>query len=278
MAIKPAIRYFGSKWRLSEWIISFFPAHRVYVEPYGGSAAILLRKPISDVEVYNELDSEVVNFFQVLRDINLAQELKRLAILTPFSIGELLEAKPLDCDSPVERARKLLVRSYMGFSGSEFMYRKNGRNGFRHVGFDAGTDAAKLWASWTDRVEVLTARLRGVSIERMDAIKLISRYDRHDTLFYIDPPYVHSTRNIAPGIDEMMYLHGMTDNDHESLSIVLHQVQGFVILSGYSCELYNRLYSGWELHQIESTTNKNAKKVESIWINKKYSGIQGRLL
>lgn len=64
---RPAIRYHGSKFRLAPWIVGFFPEHVTYVEPFGGGAGILLRKPVVNTEIYNDLDSDVVNFFSVLR-------------------------------------------------------------------------------------------------------------------------------------------------------------------------------------------------------------------
>lgn len=124
---RPALRYHGGKWRLAPWIISHFPAHRVYVEPFGGGASVLLRKPRVEREVYNDLDEDVVNLFQVLRDAGRSGQLIELLRLTPFARTEFEDSYEPTSD-PVERARRLVVRSYMGFGSSVFV---NHATGFR---------------------------------------------------------------------------------------------------------------------------------------------------
>lgn len=85
---RPVLRYHGGKWRLAPWIIQHFPPHRTYVEPYGGAASVLMRKPRSYAEVYNDLDGEVCSLFRVLREPASAVELRRLVALTPFARDE----------------------------------------------------------------------------------------------------------------------------------------------------------------------------------------------
>lgn len=240
---------------------------------------MLLKKPRSPLEVYNELDDEVVNFFRVLRDPVLAAELERRARLTPFSRGEFELAKPCADDDKVERARKMAVRSYMGFSGSEAQYRSPKENGFRTPSYSVGTCISKSWQAWADNVPKLAERLMGVAIERRPALEVISEYDTHDTLFYVDPPYVHSTRNKFAAADgaRAMYNYEMSDEEHEALAVALHAVQGPVVLSGYDCPLYARLYADWRKETRMAKTNKNAKKVETLWLNAAV-GFEGRLL
>lgn len=111
---RPALRYFGGKWRLAPWIISHFPEHTCYVEPFAGGASVLLRKPESKVEVLNDLDGEVVNFWRVLRE--QTEAFIRAVELTPFSREEASLAYQV-ADDPLERARRLFIRSWQQRGG-----------------------------------------------------------------------------------------------------------------------------------------------------------------
>src|SRR3954470_24963100 len=86
--IRPALRYHGGKWKIAPWIISHFPPHRIYVEPFGGAASVLLRKHRAYAEVYNDLDDWAVNLFRLLGDEQSAERLRRLLELTPFARTE----------------------------------------------------------------------------------------------------------------------------------------------------------------------------------------------
>lgn len=130
---RPALRYHGGKWRLAPWIIDHLPAHRIYVEPLGGAASVLLRKPRSYAEIYNDLDDEVVTFFEVLRDPGQSAELQQRLRLTPFARAEF-EAAYEPAGDPVERSRRLLIQSFMGFGSSRrtastTSRRRHGRRG-----------------------------------------------------------------------------------------------------------------------------------------------------
>lgn len=110
---RPIFRYLGGKWKTASWIASHFPQHVIYIEPFGGGGSVLLRKKRVEAEVYNDLDSEIVNVFRILRDPASASRLRSLLRLTPYARTELdaaWEELPLD---PVERARRLLVRNFM---------------------------------------------------------------------------------------------------------------------------------------------------------------------
>ncbi len=111
---RPVLRWFGGKWKLAPWILSHFPAHRVYVEPFGGAGSVLMRKPRSYCEVYNDIDCEVVNLFRVLRDPGQAARLIADLELTPFSRDEFIAAYE-PAEDPAELARRLVMRSFMGF-------------------------------------------------------------------------------------------------------------------------------------------------------------------
>ncbi len=114
---RPAMRYHGSKFRLANWILPLLPDHRCYVEPYGGAAGVLLLKPRAEVEVYNDLDGNIVNFFSVLRDPVNCAELIRQIELTPYARAEFeLAWQPAECN--IERARRTCIRAQMGFGSA----------------------------------------------------------------------------------------------------------------------------------------------------------------
>lgn len=262
---RPALRYHGGKWRLAPWIVSHLPPHRVYVEPYGGGASVLLRKPRSYAEVYNDLEDDLVNLFQVLRDRDTAARLQEQLRLTPFARVEFRAAYESTAE-PVERARRALVRSFMGF-GSASMVSLH-RTGFRASSNRSGTTPAHDWMNYPELLPLLTARLQGVVIENRLAIDVIRQHDTPATLHYVDPPYPHSTRSFKWRKSGQVYAHEMSDDDHRALAEVLRSVDGAVVLSGYACELYDReLYPDW--HRVTKAAHADGarKRTEVLWLN-----------
>jgi len=262
---RPALRYHGGKFRLAAWIVGFFPEHQVYVEPFGGAASVLLQKGRAHSEVYNDVHDEVVNVFRVLRHPEQAEQLARMVDLTPFARAEF-EASYEETADPVERARRTVIRSFMGFgSGAAFSRHatgfRTGARGERNAG--AATDLL----SWPAAVPAFTARLRGVTIESRDALYLMARTDGPGTLFYVDPPYPLSTRGNARGVRQK-YAQELTDDDHRRLAGVLHDLQGMVVLSGYPCDLYDvELFAGWERHERQALADGARKRTEVVWLN-----------
>lgn len=262
---RPVLRYHGGKWLLGPWIISHFPAHRVYVEPFGGAASVLMQKPRSYGEVYNDLDGEVVNLFRVLRDEATAQELRRLLELTPFAREEYRAAFE-ECGDPIEQARRTVIRSFMGF-GSNSLNRSI-KSGFRSNSNRSGTTPAHDWVNWPDRIDEYVERLRGVVIENKDAAALILQHDSAETLIYADPPYCHETRMTVTQHGAHGYAHEMTDDDHRALAKVLHGVSGMVVLSGYACPLYDdELFPSWERIERPALADGALPRTEVLWIN-----------
>jgi DNA adenine methylase len=184
---RPILRYHGGKWILAPWVISFFPEHRIYVEPFGGAASVLLRQERSYSEVYNDLDGEVVNLFRILRDREMAADLERILRLTPFASDEFMLAHCRSPD-PLQRAHSMVVRAFMGF-GSASMTRTH-QTGFRANSNRSGTTPAHDWVNWPDQIAAITARLRGIVIENRLAADVMAQHDRRQTLFYVDPPYL----------------------------------------------------------------------------------------
>jgi DNA adenine methylase len=170
---RPVLRWLGGKFRLAPWIVSHFPEHRIYLEPFGGSASVLLHKPRAYNEIYNDLDGELVNLFQVLRG-DRAPELLEALRLTPYARAEYWAAfKPTA--EPVERARRTIVRSHLahGTGGA----RMDRPTGFRTDGTSATTNVAGEWADLPDALHAVVERMRGVNIEARPALELIEKFN-----------------------------------------------------------------------------------------------------
>lgn len=253
---RPALRWFGGKWRLAPWIIENLPAHRVYVEPYGGAASVLLRKPRSYAEVLNDLDDELYNFFCVIKGSVSHEILERQLRITPYARREFELAHSYNPD-PIERARRLVIRSFMGF-GADSASNLASKTGFRSNSNRSGTTPARDFVNYADNVKALYERLSGVVLENKSAIEVIKQHDSADTTFYVDPPYPHSTRRGG------RYFYEMTEGDHLELLDALKSVKGNVVLSGLDHPEYNKLT--W--HRIEKDHYADgAKKIrEVLWI------------
>ncbi|MEA3225802.1 MAG: DNA adenine methylase [Planctomycetota bacterium] len=250
---RPLLRYFGGKWRIAPWIISHFPVHRIYVEPFGGAASVLLRKPRSRNEIYNDMDGELVNLFRVARDNG--DELSRLVSLTPVARDEFdLSYQPTD--DPIEQARRTVIRSFMAFGSSG---QRKSRTGF------GATSRRGKWTNYHHNLIAIIERLQNVIIENKPAIDIMLQQDSPQTLHYVDPPYVPETRTIG------VYRHEMTKEDHNNLADVLHNLKGMVVLSGYRSNLYDLLYSDWE--RVEKTTYAEGRRqgtrqrTECLWLS-----------
>lgn len=266
---RPVLRYHGGKWRLAPWLLSFFPPHRVYVEPFGGAASVLMRKPRCFADVYNDLDGDVVNVFRVLRDPEAAAELRRIVELTPFARAEFTLAYE-EATDPVERARRTVVRAFMGFGSSS--QNAGHATGFRANGNRNGVHPASDWVSWPRQIERFVERLAGVVVEERDALECIAQHDREDTLVYADPPYVLATRGCARGVRQK-YRRELNDDDHRLLATVLRGVRGMVVLSGYPSALYDvELFPDWERHERRAFTDNGGtgaavSRTEVVWLN-----------
>lgn len=260
---RPVLRYHGGKWKLARWIMSYFPTHRIYVEPFGGAASVLLQKPRTYAEVYNDLDGEIVNLFRVLRNPSQARELVRLIELTPYAREEF-ELSYLADGNPIEQARRTVTRSFMGFGSAAATMQSTG---FRANSNRLGTTPAHDWMNYPEALRVIIQRLRGVVIENRPAIKIIEHHDNSKALFYVDPPYPMSTRS-RKRCKDPCYRFEMTDVEHRELAEILHQVEGMVVISGYACDLYdNELYDSW--HRVERNTYADGarKRTEVLWLS-----------
>ncbi|RSC60186.1 DNA adenine methylase [Citrobacter amalonaticus] len=260
----PAIRYHGGKFRLAPWIISYFPEHRCFVEPFGGAASVLLRKEPSEAEVYNDLDGDVVNLFRVLRDPVASWSLIDACALTPYSRTEFQCAYASTSD-PIEQARRLIVRATMGFGSAGAT---KGTTGFRLDTKRNSSTAQRVWARQPDNLAAVASRFAGVLVENRPAIQCMLDHDTPTTLHFVDPPYVHDTR--TGSTKTCAYRFEMSNSDHIELLDMLNGLQGMVIVCGYDSDLYNDALEGWQ--RVTRTTAANGhsgsvQRTECLWIN-----------
>lgn len=272
---RPVLRWHGGKWKLAPWIIRHFPPHRCYVEPFGGAASVLLRKPRSYAEIYNDLDDEVVGLFRVLRDGEAAARLRETLRLTPFARTEFRAAYE-PSDDPIERARRLVVRAYMGFgSNAQASQHKGHRStGFRANSNRSGTTPAADWANYPDVLEAIIARVCGVVIECRPALDVMRAHDGPETLHYVDPPYMPDTRALGNRYELAwrMYRHELTPEDHAELLQQLRQLAGMVLLSGYPHPLYDEALPDWRRVTCETFADGARPRTEVLWINPAAAG------
>lgn len=262
--MKSPMPYYGAKGRLAPWIVGLMPAHRVYVEPYCGSAAVLFAKPPSRIEVIGDSDSNVTTFFRVLRDD--PDSLIRALELTPYAREEYHLAR-LDLELPdLERARRFFARCTQGFNAAGPAGRAGWSNSVRRNQSQANTVIGQV-----ARLDAVAERLRHVAIDNRDAIETIVRYGTPDAVLYIDPPYLATTRGSSGD-----YAHdtsGLTH--HRRLAETLHSTPATVLLSGYDSPLYRRLYPDWSRVQksvLRPATNRlgftGSAASEVIWSNR----------
>lgn len=265
---RPLLRYFGGKWQLRHWIISHFPVHQFYAEPFAGAASVLLAKPPAPGgEIINDLNREIANLFRVMRDPFSRDELKTRLAWTPYSAAEL-DLSQEESNEPVERARRTLVRSFMrievsGTCGSRSGFRmgnvdlrrldKNGKRTFRNCAID--------WSNWKKELDAIAARLESVMIYEKDVFEFIDLMDAPDCLQYIDPPYHHSTRSGTRYAVEF--------DRHAELAEWLVRCNSMVVLSGYQCAEYAVLEkAGWMRAQKECRANMSLnRRTECLWIS-----------
>ena len=255
---KPAARWFGGKWLIGGWISSHFPEHKIYVEPFGGMFSVGLQKSPSEIEIYNDLHEGAYNFWIQLRD--RPNDLIPLINQTEFSRETLAWAKS-DSKDALNQAHKFYCQCLLLFEGGGG--RSSGTSEQR-IERAQKHQHAHLWQ--------ISDRIQNLTIKNIDAFSIIKEYDSTETLFYIDPCYLPSTRNRGNN-----YRHDLTENDHVELAKLLNQVKGKVILSGYSSSLYASLYKDWNHFSKQAKTTSRRKNDEYIWLNFPTPGAKEKL-
>jgi DNA adenine methylase len=268
-SVKSPFGYFGAKQRIARKIIDLLPPHNAWVEAFCGSAALTLAKPPAPIEVINDIDGQIVNLFQQLR--NNSKELCRVVALTPYAREEFELARQTQKETdPLERARRFLVATMMtvnatirgscGFSFSQ-SYAREGREA-----------RVNRWYNLPARLGEVVERLRGVRIENRDACELLDMFaDRPATLVYLDPPYYVKRRH--------GYIIDANELDfHTNLLAICKKANCMLLISGYENDLYEEMLrpeDGWSKCTIEThtrdTCGKDYARIEVIWMNPQFS-------
>lgn len=267
-ALKPPFTYFGGKTSIAGQIAALLPPHGHYLEPFGGSLAVLLAKRLSAHETVNDLDGDLMHFWRVLRD--RPEDLERACALTPHSRAELaLSYEP--CEGDIERARRVWIRLTQARSGQHFK-----RTGWRYYQDPRHSRSSMpdYLDAYTARLAPAAARLRAVSLECLPALDVIRRYGRHpECLIYADPPYlmsVRSCRDRGPSYGHELH----SEAEHRELAGALAAAAAAVVLSGYDSPLYDELYTGWHRAEIAAFTGNsatgNARRTEVLWSNRPF--------
>ncbi len=260
--LRPPVKWHGGKHYLARLIVEHFPSHHTYVEPFGGAASVLLNKPPSLVEVYNDLDHRITRLFRVLRDHG--EELHRRLSLTPYSEIEFRESAGPAHDE-IEQARRDFVRWRLSLGGRGDSFSFTLHRVRRRM-----ADVVSGYLSMIDeQLPFIIERLRTVQILARPAVDVIKRWDGPDTLIYCDPPYVHAARHEN---SRDVYGHEMCQDDHRELAAVLKNCQGKVLLSGYPSGLYDELYSDWRRVEFDIANHaaggrKKERERECLWMS-----------
>lgn len=266
-----AFGWYGGKFSHLDFILPNLPGgERHFCDVYGGSAAVIINRQPAPVETYNDIDSEVVNFFRVLRDPETSGQLIKLIALTPFSREELVRALEFAAD-PLERARRFFVRARQTRTG---LAQTSSEGRWAHCLLTSRAGMAGAVSRWLGSVEGLSEivqRLQRIQIENAPALEVIERYDSAETLFYIDPPYVHEARgdNKAYGVE-------MSDDDHRDLAELLTGIEGRAAVSGYRNAIYDDLFGLWRRIDADPKTCHSVRQIrqESLWVNYGRDGVR----
>jgi DNA adenine methylase len=263
MAIRPPVKWHGGKRYLAKRINEHFPGHRIYLEPFGGGASVLLNKKPVEVEVYNDIDLRITRLFRVLRD--QGERFLEKARLTLYSQVEFEAAAHYPAGaSDLEMALCDFVRWRQSFGGK-------GQSWSYTTGRARGGMAGDVNAWWTaiEHLPEIINRIQRVQIICQSAFEAIPRFDHSEGLIYCDPPYVHSTREEN---SRAVYHNEMSDEEHRKLAAMLRRCKAKVVLSGYPSPLYEEIYAGWRVVTFDIANHaaggkEKGRETECIWLN-----------
>lgn len=249
------LNYPGAKWGMAKEIVSLMPPHRSYLEPFFGSGAVLFNKPPSAIETVNDIDGDITNFFRVLRE--QPDELAEAISLTPYSRDVFDDAHENRGTEAFDRAYRFAIRSKMGHGFKTYQ-----KTGFKIDVCDREKSyCVSAWNRLPGDLRDAAVRLKGVQIENKPALDVIRKFNHDNVLIYADPPYLLDTRG------GKQYRYEMDEQDHLDLLAALIKHKGYVILSGYPSEMYDRELRGWSKLSRKSYNQNADSRTEVLWCN-----------
>lgn len=256
MKLKSPLKTVGGKFYYAEKIISLFPLHKCYCEVFGGAGHVLFAKPPSKIEVFNDLNENIFNFFMITRDEEKSKKLIKALSDLPYSfkLYQQWVNEPLPEDE-IERITRwfyILILSFGAKYGGSF-------------GYSIQRNHAKSFHSAIERIKYVKERFKYVILENRDFREILKRYDSPDTLFYLDPPY-HKVKQEYYSVHHHINFPPFTEKDHHDLAELLKKVKGKVILSYFPTKLIMELYNGWNFyyfdrHQLLLLTKVKQRKI-----------------
>lgn len=269
--LKTLTPYYGGKFnKVGKFIAEILPKHRHYIEPCGGMAGVLMLKKPSHCEIYNDIDNNIVNLFEVVRDPAMVKVLIEKLNLTPCSREEWRRCQrsyKTEKDM-IEKARKVYVTLSMGFLGSL------GNKSFSYGGVKYESSVARTFFNGLESLPVIHKRIKNIIIECQDQLVVAKKWDSDESCFYWDNPYLEETRKTFND-----YSHEMTDEQHENSLDFITSCKGKVIMSGYNHKMYIDALEDNGFLKIEIPTYSRGSKsngkgldsnrIECLWINYK---------
>lgn len=226
----PIIPWMGGKRRLADHLIPQFPPHTCYVEVFAGGAALYFLRPPAQVEVLNDVNGDLVNLYRVVK-CHLEEFVRQFKwALSSRELFKWLQDTPVETLTDIQRAAR-------------FFYLQHSCFGAKVDGQHYGTATTAPPVNLLRIEENLSAahlRLSGAYIEKMDWLKLVTRYDRPHTFFYMDPPYFETAG----------YGNDFPIEEYVKMAEALRVLKGRAIVSLNDHPEIRRIFTGFDIDTV----------------------------
>jgi len=251
------LQYFGGKFHIAKQLLPLIPSHKVYVEAFGGGATLLFVKQPSEIEIYNDINPYLTNFFQSF--INNFEEFSLLLSVLPYS--DYIRKRYNETfkeGTNIERAVKLFYLTLTNYGGLV----KEGK-----IAFSRNIKGIKSYRNKKKYLPIFYERIKNLIVENKDFEEVIKTYDSYETFFFLDPPYLITTRKSSG-----RYQYELTLEQHIKLLELILKVKGKVMLSCYDNDIYKEYLKDWNKKEILNIDFRNPAKTkprvrETIYMN-----------